>query len=286
MRNLQMLGLAFVALLMLAVVGCGDDENTTAPAQTFPLGYTQGNIYVSPNTRMPRLEIHGNGAVTPNLDSIKVGDSLVNRQDWSMYSDGMFSDAYWAIPFVEDGDTSTLMYDPGDTAVIKVWGEGRFSSCRVKLLNPEEAILNITSPLSMADTIAFGGSDTVYWNKVDQADYYAVMVPWAHYSGNWLFGFYYATDTSFIITGNMMPDSVWRCDVVVSPFNGPDPRTDRSNWTGNLLDGVVYSSGGYRYVSIIINAPAPLTPIPRISADQPIWNADEIVANVYKKYGK
>ncbi len=277
-------GLAF-GLLMLMGAGCGDDDKATGPTKATPLGYAKGQIILVPHTGM-QLEIFGNGAVTPNLDSIRVGDSLVNELEWSMESDLMFADAYWEIPFSEDGDALTFMYDPGDTAVIDVWGEGRSSTCRVKLLNPAQSEAEIISPAWFADTITPDESDTVYWHKVEQADYYAIMMPCAHYSGPWIFSYYCATDTFFIITGDMLPDSVVQCDVVVSPFNGPDPRTDQTNWTGNLLDGVVYSAGGHGYTSIIIGSPPP-SPAGTASHIQPEhanWNGQAIVAKVYEKY--
>ena len=283
MHKYLAVGLLFGLALLIA--GCGDDK-VTGPTATTPLGFARGEIHISPNTTMQQLLIFGNGAVTPNLDSIKVGDSLISRSTWSMFANGLFADAHWQISFIEDGDLSTLMYSNGDTAEIKVWGERRFSSCRVKLIEPEYVHASITSPIMLADTIAPGQSDTVYWHDIPGVDYYAIMVPWLHYTEGWIFQFHYAADTSFIINGDMMPDSVGQCDVVVTPFNGPDPRTDRTNWTGNLLGGVVYSVGGFTYTSIIISAPptVPSAKLAQASFTQPVMSSDEIVAKVYEQF--
>ncbi len=283
--NKSLIAALLFGLLVLALAGCGDDDKATDPAKTAPLGYTKGRIVVAPMTTM-QLEIFGNGAVAPNLDSVKVGDSLVNELEWSMESGLMFADAYWRIPFYEDGDASTFMYDPGDTAVIDVWGEGRSSTCRVKLLDPTQSVAEIVSPATYADTISPDESDTVYWHKVAQADYYAVTVGFEHYSFNWLFEYHYATDTMFVLTEEMIPDSVERCDIVITPFNGPDPQTDQTNWTGNLLDGVIFSAGGFDYITIVVSSPPPVPAgaSSQLRPERPNWSEPEIVAKVYEKY--
>jgi len=276
-----------LGLVLAFAAGCSDDDKVTGSVQTTPLGYTKGQIGATPMTSM-NLEIYGNGAVTPNLDSMKIGDSLVNQLEWTMNADHWFVDSYWRIPFIEDGDTSTNQYDPGDTAVISVWGEGRFSSCRVKLLDPDLSRIMFVSPASLADTITSDDSDTLYWSKVEQADYYAITVGCRHYSSVWLFGYYYSTDNSFLLTADMIPESVTQCDIAITPFNGPDPRTDRTNWTGNLLDGVVFSPGAFSYTSIVISTPllVPKGAALQNSPERPSWNPDEMVAKVYEQYLK
>jgi len=289
MHKMRMVGLSFGLLLMLAAAGCNNDDCASCPDAVTPLGHAKGWLVLTPGTRMPELEVFGNGSVAPNLDSVKVGDSLVNRQEWQLAEGpNAYADAHLIIPFYEDGDPSTFMYDPGDTAIIRVWGEGRSSFCRVKLLYRDSATVHITTPTSMADTIAPGGSDTVYWNRVEHADYYAIMVPWWVTPGYWFFTYYYATDTSFIITGDMMPDSVTRFDVQVTPFNGPDPRTDKTNWSGKLLDGVVICAGQNSYTTIIVRSPmlSPREASSQAAEERPKLSSEEIVANVYKQCGR
>jgi hypothetical protein len=287
MRHFLIMGV-ICGLLVAIVAGCGDDDKATGPAQSTPLGYGRGVITLNPHAAM-QFQIFGNGALPPNLDSIKVGDSLIDRSMWYLVAQGSTAEWHWVTPFNEDGDTSTYMYDPGDTATIRVWGEGRSSTCSVKLLNPAESPLIILSPPSFADTISQGGSDTVYWNKVQLADYYAVRLTWTPFMDDWDVDFYFTEDTSFVITGAMMPDTVIRCEVGVTPFNGPDPRTDRTNWIGNLLDGVVYSGGTENGTTIVVSLPSPgagaaagTTP----ALAPPKLSADEIVSAIYKKYDK
>jgi hypothetical protein len=174
-------------------------------------------------------------------------------------------------------------------ATITVWGEGRSSSCRFAVLNPDSAQAHITDPLVYADTIAPGAPDTVYWNKVDHVDYYAVMIAWFSPINWYTFYYYYATDTSFVITGSMQPDdSIIEYNVHITPFNGPDPRSGRSNWDGTLLDGIVCSYGWQDRTTIVFNT-SPALAKPGVSGSMkpaPAPSAEDIVSNVYKKYGK
>jgi hypothetical protein len=140
-----------------------------------------------------------------------------------------------------------------------------------------------------ADTIAVGASDTIYWNRVDQADYYAITIPFlTSYQGSslWRYRYEYAIDTFFVVTGAMHPDSTLLYDVGVTPFCGPDPRTGRSNWTGNFLAGTVYSIGGFTHTRIHISQPilGAGHALSSTTEDRPEVTPSEMVANLYKKY--
>ena len=293
MHKMQVILLGLGVLLMPVIIGCGDDDCPACPDPVRPLGRTHCGLILSPGaTIVPSMEISSYGAVAPSLDSVKIGDSLVDRQSWVLGGTWSFADAHWLIPFQEDGDTGTFMYEHGDVATIGVWGEGRASACQVKILDPDVAIASITDPAYLVDTIAPGGSDTVFWKTIGHVDYYAVMVAWLVSSdgfSTYTFDYYYATDTSFIITGAMQPpDTVLSFNVHVTPFNGPDPRTGRSNWSGTLLDGVVYSYGSQNSTTIVISHPPapPPKPLPNPGAGYPESNSDEMVAGVYEKYWK
>ncbi|MCX6836113.1 MAG: hypothetical protein NTW07_13495 [candidate division Zixibacteria bacterium] len=291
MRKVWLVLLGFGVLLVLAAVGCNDECASCPDPAVTPLGYATGWLTLNPGTIMPQLEIFGNGAVAPNLDSVKVGDSLIDREDWSMMTTAAFTDAHWVIPFSEAGDPSTYMYEHGDVATLRVWGSGRSGTCELKILNYTTAAANITSPAPLADSIAPGVADTIFWNRVEYADYYAIMIAWLVSEGggtHWTFTYHYATDTSFIVTGAMQLDSAIRYDFVVSPFTGPNPRTGRTNWTGTLLGGVVYSAGQYDITTVVIR---PLllssgTALSEQTEARPEVSAEEIVRNVYKQFEK
>jgi len=294
MHKIQMIIACLALLILLAAIGCSNnDECASCPDLTTPLGHARGSLVLAPGaTIMPELQVFSNGAVAPNLDSVKVGDSLVDKNYWNVAGQISFADAHWVISFFETGNPSTYMYEHGDAATIRIWGEGRSSSCQVKILDPNLATANITIPVAMADTISPGGSDTVYWNKVEHVDYYAVMIAWFVTSGGdsrYVFAYYYATDTSFIVTGAMSPpDSVLNFNVHITPFNGPDPRTGQSNWSGALLDGVVYSYGYNAMTTIVVRSPigSPEKALSEWMIEQPERSPEEMVANVYKKFEK
>ena len=290
MQKIFLVVLSMGLILMLAFVGCDDDDSTSPVSVTVPLGHATGGLLLSSGaTIMPQLEIKGNGAVAPDLDSVKVGDSLVSRSTWGLMSVSPYVDAHWIIFYDETGAPSTYMYRHGDTATVSVWGQGRSSTCDVKILDPSLANITEIDPLVRADTIAVGEADTVYWNTVEHADYYAIMMAWRIQTGGssmYTFSYSYAIDTSFVVTGDMHLDSLLEFDVVVTPFTGPDPRTGRTNWNGTLLDGVMYSFGQYGSTTIVME---PLGPILKtstpVSSGRPEYSANDIVAEVYKKYG-
>jgi hypothetical protein len=276
----------------MAAMGCGDDDCPACPESITPLGYAIGSLFLDPGAHITALHVYPNGAVSPNLDSVKVGDSLVGQQNWTMFAATPFADAHCAVTFHETGNSSTYMYDHGDIATIEIWGQGRSSTCQLRILYPMAAIPHITDPLNYADTIAPGASDTVFWNTIEYIDYYAVMIAWEVLSEGgyyYTYDYYYSPDTSFVISGAMQPpNAIDRFNVYITPFTGPDPQTGRTNWTGTLLDGVVYSYGIANSTTIVVNT---LTIPPKVAALEPAKSlsgisAAEIVDRVYKKYGR
>jgi hypothetical protein len=183
------------------------------------------------------------------------------------------------------------MYDHGDLATVRIWGEGRSAACQLKVLSPSAAEPTITAPGMYEDTIAVGAADTVYWNDVEHADYYSVLVAFfVSQNGvtSTFFHFDYALDTSFVVTGAMHPDSVHSFDVVITPFTGPDPRLGTTNWTGDFLAGVLYSYGLNDYVRIVMERPFTAPPIGLSSpvVTRPEMTPAEMVASVYRKYSR
>ena len=139
MRKMQLALFGFGLLVMLVVVGCKDDCAICPEPEVTPLGHAQGSLILAPGATIPHLEIFGSGAIAPNLDSAKVGDSLIGWQFWSMMSNTPYADAHWRISYHETGDASTFMYDHGDLATIMVWGSGRSAACQLKILEPGTA---------------------------------------------------------------------------------------------------------------------------------------------------
>ncbi len=289
MNKWHLLLLALSMTVAAAFIGCGDDDCASCPETVTPLGHTQGMIRLQAGYTSTTLDVFSNGAVAPNIDSVRVGDSLVDLgQGWELYSMWPYVDAHWLITFNESGDPSTSMYDHGDLATINVWGEGRSGMCQVKILDPSLAMTEIIAAGLVSDTIDPGESTTVVWHKIENVDYYAVMIAWRIIpQDRYIFSYYYSVDTTFEITGAMQPtEIVSDFNVHVTPFNGPDPRTGQTNWTGNLLDGVVYSYGQQGMTMIdVVEPPSALKSLPEGLRDtEPETRSEDIVARVYEKY--
>jgi len=287
MHKIRMLGLLFGALLMLLVAGCGDDDCASCPDTVTSLGFGRGVVSYRDVGLWQVISISGYSVMPPVLDSVRVGDSLLSHEEFGVVGCGNVGSM---IEFYEGSNSTTRMYDLGDTAVTTVWAQGRSSTCRVKLLDQSHSTIEIISPASSgSDTLSQTGSDTLRWHSVEHADYYAIEL-WWWYSilDNWMSSHYYTTDTAFIITGAMVPDSMYYCEVTLTPFNGPDPRTDKGNWAGNLLDGVVLSVGSNSGTSFVVSSANPSLrgPSPQVAREKPDLSAVEIVAKVYEKYGR
>jgi hypothetical protein len=286
--------LVSLILLSFIVVGCGDDDTKECPTcpssqdDVTPKGFVTGTIYLDPETYIYDMWIFGYGAIPPNIDSMKVGDSLLVGEDFFDYEKtDDYHDNYWTVDFDEDG--SNYMYHNGDAATIMFYGNGLNSTCHVKILNPDTAEIHIISPLTNADTVSSTDSATVVWNKSDGADYYSIWLECTIGQGYDEYDrYYYTLDTSFRVTPEMLPDSLRSFYVNVTPFTGPDPRTGASNITGDYLTGKVYSFGYSDYVQIIGWYPTIMAKMAGVvDIEEPphkIVSPSEIVRNTYLQY--
>ena len=248
--------LLFTVLLALVIVvaGCDDDDDSTGPALGTPAGFVNGTIYLDPETYVDDIRVIGYGAVPPNLDSVKVGDSVLIGDDYLDYDyETEYHENWWEIYFSEDGDTSTYMYDHGDMAQIWFYGDGQTATARFKILDEDSAGTDVTMPDYDDDTVAVNDSVTVYWNESNGADYYAVWLEFRDYvngTSTWFYKYDATTDTSYMVTPDMYTDSMYYMYLNVVPFTGPDPRTGEPNVTGGYLTGKIYSYGDYDYTRI------------------------------------
>jgi hypothetical protein len=232
---------------------------------------------------MSDMHIYRFAGIMPNIDSVQVGDSMVNPSDisYDYYYD--YGDNYWDIYFDEDGDASTYMYESGDIATFTVWGDGMTATCNLKLLNYYDDEIDSILPGYNADTLAIGESVICQWTGSGNADYYNVLVEVVDYvdgSNIWYYRYYNTTDTFFTVTPEMMTDSVSHIWVTAIPVTGPDPVTGASNWTGNYITGRLYSYAGYDYTRIQgWNSPAPALKVSVDAVDEqrPRKTREEII---------
>ena len=276
--------------VMALCCSCGDDDECpTCPGITKPLGFTNGSLFLDPEAYMYDMRIYGYGAVPPNVDSVIIGDSSVHVDDIDYDYEYEYEDAFWEIYFDEDGSEATYMYDHGDTAVVKVYGEGRSSTCHLVILDADSAEAEIISPDYDDDTVSNTESVTVHWNSVELVDYYAILLEFRdspNGQSDWYYMFDYTLDTFYTVTPDMYPDSLRYFYVNVTPFTGPDPRTGNTNWTGNLLAGRLYSFGWDDYTRIQgWNQPVIIRTTGKIAVEErKQWTPEEIVQGVYDRF--
>jgi hypothetical protein len=288
MRKSWLVLLGCGLMLILFAAGCDEDECMSCPDDPVvtPLGFTDGSLSLAPSAMLTECHVYGYGAVAPNLDSVMVGDSAVPKSDWEIVFMPSPAGIHWKLNFIEDGIPSTFMYEHGDVATVRMWGNGRSGACQLKVLHPEPGRANITSPAPFEDTIASHESDTIYWNTVEHADYYAVTLGYTPVGGTFAYYFDYTVDTSFVVTGTMQGNPLTQVGIAVTPFTGPDPRSGASNWTGNLLSGAIYSFGYWDEITIYVEHSVTAPPSGRSPAEvtRPEMTPAEMVGRVYEKY--
>jgi hypothetical protein len=287
--------LVSLVLLSFIVVGCGDDETKDCPTcptsqdEVTPKGFVVGSIYLAPETYIYDMWIFGYGAIPPNIDSMKVGDSLLYGEDYFDYSYiREYHDNFWTVDFDEDG--TGYMYQHGDMATMMFYGNGMSSSCTVKILNADSAEVSISSPAYDDDTLTSTDSVTVTWDKSYDADYYSVFVEFCcGQNYDYIYKYYYTLDTTFMVTPDMAPDSLRYLYVNITPFTGPDPRTGESNITGDYLTGKVFSFGWYDYTRVrgVYPPPVPGKAVAGSGIEEPPharMSPAQVIENLYKQY--
>ncbi len=250
--------LLFTALLAVAIIGagCGDDDDEgTSPNLNSPLGYVNMSIYLDPEAYMDDGVIYGIGAIPPNIDSMKIGDSLLYGDDFLDYDyDEEYHENFWECYFSEDGSAATYMYRHGDMAQVRYWGDnGMFSSTQFTILDADSAEVTVVEPVSGDDTVAVDESITVHWDPSDGGQFYSVWLEFREQingSSLWTYKYFATADTFFTVTPDMYPDSLYYMYVSVTPFTGPDPSSATGNVTGGYLTGRVFSFGWYDYTQI------------------------------------
>lgn len=239
--------------VLIFVVGCSDDDCPTCNETITPQGLVHGSVYLDPEAYIDYMMVIGYNAIPPNIDSAKLGDSLMYGDDFFDYNyDEEYHENWWEISFDEDGNSSNYMWEHGDTATMTFYGEGMTSTAKFVILDADSAEVTIISPEYLEDTVDAPTNVTITWGKSPDAEYYSIWVEWI-VGNDWndIYHYTYTADTTFTVTADMYPDSVRYFYVDVTPFTGPDPTKDVGNVTGNFLTGKVYSFGWYDYTRIM-----------------------------------
>ncbi len=247
-----------VVLAMIFVVGCGDDDDEcpTCPTTTVvPATFTNGEVYLQDGSGLYYYTYtYNHGGNSLDMDSIKV-DTMSSPVYASYYWN--YADPYWYSDFYENEDPSA--YDSGDTITVSMYGGGLASTCNIPLLHYSDDEGNITSP-SYGTTVSEGATVEAVWNRVDNAEYYAIYTDVYYDSSGTMrneYNYTFTHDTSYTCPARLTDTTVSYFYCYVMPTTGPDPRTSTGNWTGNLTTGVLYSHGDYDYTRVYVEETPP-----------------------------
>ncbi|HOD66374.1 MAG TPA: hypothetical protein PKM94_06740 [candidate division Zixibacteria bacterium] len=232
--------LSALAVFLLLPLGCSDDESC-ADCPATPAGFVDGSITVNPQAIVNAV-IYGYGGIVPSIDSIRLGDSLMTRPtDYNWFQDAP-GRRHWQIGFSESAGGSFL-YSSGDVARLEIWGPGRQAVCDVVMLDPRDSEAQIISPVPGEDTVAPGESVTIVWQRIEHAQFYALMLTFFNRANavtrqslvtDW------TADTSYTVRPVLYPDSLQLISVELSGFTGPNPSVG-SNFSGGWLTGRLIS---------------------------------------------
>ncbi len=245
--------LVMVILASLFIVGCSDDDDDTITSSiTVPATFTNGEVYLYDGNGLyfyTYTYVHGGD--NPGLDSIKV-DTMSTVVYSSYYWN--YADPYWYSDYYENADPSA--YSSGDNITVSMYGGGRSSSCDITLLHYDDDATSIVSP-STDTTVDVGSSVALVWDKIDDAEYYAIYTAMRWDSSGtdvWKYDYTSTTDTTFTLSGDYTAATTSQTSFYVMPTSGPNPNSYAGNWTGTFTTGVLYSHADYTYVTVNVSS--------------------------------
>ncbi len=252
MRKSWLVLLSMMIVAALFIVGCGDDDEcptpTTPTTPPVPATFTNGEMYIYDGTGLyfyNYVYVHGGASV--NIDSIIV-DTVSTVVNPSYYWN--YADPYWYSDYYENEDPSA--YASGDDVTVSMYGSGLSSSCNVSLLHYEDDATTVISPEYNAN-VDTGSTVEVVWDKVDNAEYYAIYteLTWDS-AGTTITSYDYTSteDTTYTVPVHFTDTTVDYFYCYVMPTCGPDPNSYTGNWAGNLTTGVLYSRADYDYTLV------------------------------------
>lgn len=266
-RSVGMVRIRSILLFLSCLIwaGCGgDDECPSCPESVAPPpAWIDGKINLYFGQTQLNLDIFQHGGAYLTIDSVRVGDSACPVDTGYWWNE---SDPHWDVDFDESGDD--YMYHSGDQATVTVYGNGSSSTCRLVVLDEREDELLWIAPV-LGASFAPGENITCTWHKLDVAEWYGIEVKIRRTQEggfHWENSYYFTFDTTYMLTANLLGDSIDYLYVYVLPTTGPDPTSTAGNWTGDLAEGKLYSSGRYDYTRIYIRDPGetkavPITPL-------------------------
>jgi len=273
-------------LTFIMVISCDDDDCAPCPTYTTPLAWTNG--YANLDSYMYfYTDIMSHGGADPNIDSVKVDDSLCNLESSYYYT---YGDPYYYASFDEDSDGNPE-YVSGDTAVFTMYGDNRSSTCRLVLLDYYDDEADMIIPDDGDTTLTYGESFTCVWTKVDNAEWYGLELNYqvdSSGSNKYINIYTYTTDTTYTIGDTLYGYPVERVYFYALPTTGPNPATNESNWVGDLCSGKLYSYSYFAWVRVYFESASKVSGQPGDleQKEKPVKSAKEIIQKINETYKK
>ena len=302
MRKLIPLVLLALPLMLILMVGCGDDETTTITQYDTvtvtltdtliePVPITvKGRVILAPTgifkIRDPfatgttddptgfaaadlSIDMYGTGPVQPEVDSVLLDDSLceITHNYYWTYGDPWDYARYW-------DPTESMRYGSGDTATVEFYAHDMVATARVKLLDLiEDAVVMYEDEIP--DTVATGEDITVVWASVPNADWYGVQVQYRH-SGTgvtlWHYMYTYSEDTTYTFPGSETQYDGY-ATVRIASSTGPLRDDAEGNVVGDVVAGTIYSYTDPTAITVYVGTGDPFPPLakglPYSSEDTP-----------------
>ena len=182
-------------------------------------------------------------------------------------------------------------YASGDTAVFTIYGDNRYSTCRLVLLDYYDDMAYTITPDDNDTTLEYGESFTCVWTKVDNAEWYGLELNYrvdSSGSNKYIDIYTYTIDTTYNIADTLDGYPVERVYLYALPTTGPDPINNESNWTGNLCGGKIYSYSDYASCDVYFESASEVSESfgDLEQNEKPVKSAKEIIQKINEVYKK
>ena len=227
----------FAALALCFIIsGCGDDDCNPVSNDTKPALLVRGYATVGPSL-WNYFRVYGLNSVLPEVDSIKVGDSLCEIK--SINSE-YYTFSYLEAQYSNPGDSDR--FSAGDSVAVDIFFPSGSARGKIELLDAgEDMVENLTGQLP--ESIPVDGSFDITWSDSPEADWYIVTILLSPSNPvyNSQYRYYYTTDTTYTIDGHPTSFDSTYLSVYVAPIAGPLPDENRDCFDGNLVLGSLFS---------------------------------------------
>ncbi len=252
--------LLFVLIGMLILSGCSKDEETKVVSTVCPKLLATAWVGMYPELDF-EVDFQALSYPTLHVDSVIFTDRKCEPHEsyWWLYGD----DAYeWFEYYVEN---DSLRYDPGDTVEVKIYSNGTTITSRLPLLGYYEDTIVYIVP-NRYDTVTFGQSIALVWNKVARAEWYGIAYYYYYDSSgtsSYRYGYVATKDTAYTIPG-LSNTFEGYYNIYVISVTGPYPGVDAFNISGRDVVGTFFSNSAGAPVRVYVipagSAPGVLPP--------------------------